>query len=329
MYSKRLSICIPTYNRALYLKQCVESFLPEARKYDIPIFISDNASSDNTEQVVNKLREGYAHIFYSRNDKTINDNFTKVISLSDTQYSWLFADDDAVQGAVMGKVLRALDQHAELVIVNGSTNSLDFSKVIEERRLNIFEDRLYEPGEHEQFMIDTAFYLTFIGSLIVNRSKFLALKDKDMVGVSFRHVAVVLSYIVGLRAYVVAEPHVRIRLQNSGWSHAKFEVLMLDWPNTIWNLPSAYSDAAKSKVVQRRRIESLNYILASRANRMYDRELYNKYIKNDPNISGIRKCVFRAIAAMPVRMFRLMLYTYLKVTRIQGYKLMLNELRYS
>ena len=71
MRSKKLSICIPTYNRALLLKECVESFLPEAVKYDIPIFISDNASSDNTKDVVEKLREVYPDIIYSRNQSTI------------------------------------------------------------------------------------------------------------------------------------------------------------------------------------------------------------------------------------------------------------------
>jgi abequosyltransferase len=329
MYSKRLSICIPTYNRALFLKQCVESFLPEARKYDIPIFISDNAFSDNTGQVVAKLRETYENIFYSRNDTMIEGNPNKVISLSDTQYSWLFADDDAVQGSVIGKVLSALDKGADLVVVNGSTNSLDLSTAIEDRRLNIFQDKVYEPGEHERFMIDNAFYLTFIGGLIVNRNKFLDLNAKPIVGKYFRHVAVVLNYVVGVRAYVIAEPHVKIRLQNSGWSTMKFEILMIDWPKTIWSLPGEYSDAAKSKVVQRRRVESVNYMLASRANRMYDQAVYDKYIKDDPHISAVKKCLFRVVASLPVQIFRLMLYIYLNVTRTQGYKLKLNEMKYS
>ena len=87
-----------------------------------------------------------------------------MISLSDTEYTWLFADDDAVQGCVIGKVLNVLETKAELVI-DASTNSLDFSRVAEERRLDLFEDTVYQAGEHERFMIDNAFYLTFIGGL--------------------------------------------------------------------------------------------------------------------------------------------------------------------
>lgn len=329
MYTKTLSICIPTYNRASFLKQCVESFLPEAKKYEIAIFISDNASSDNTKDIVDQLQKSYPNIYYSRNPKTIPDNFSKVISLSDTQYTWLFADDDAVQGQVIGKVLKALKDEADLVVVNGSTNSLDFTKVIEDRRLNVFEDTIYEPGEHEKFMVENAFYLTFMGSLIVNRNKYLTFKDTYSVAKYFPHVSVVLNYIVGVRVYVVAEPHVRIRLQNSGWSAKKFEVLMVDWPNTIWNLRNEYSDAAKSKVVQKRRIESVKYIMASRANRMYDLEIYGKYIRNDRDISLMKRFVFRVIAGMPVQVFRVTLYLYLNLTRIRGYRLMLNEMKYS
>ena len=79
-----LSICIPTYNRAKYLKKSIESVIcqEEFKSGKVEIVISDNASTDGTEQVGKEYSDRYENIIYHRNEKNINnDNFPLVLSL--------------------------------------------------------------------------------------------------------------------------------------------------------------------------------------------------------------------------------------------------------
>lgn len=68
-----LSICIPTYNRAPYLKKCLDSLVcqPEFLKGDVEIVISDNASTDDTCTLVTGYQRRYSNITYHRNDHNI------------------------------------------------------------------------------------------------------------------------------------------------------------------------------------------------------------------------------------------------------------------
>lgn len=54
-----LSICIPTYNRSTYLRESIESIIHQSEfiSGDVEIVISDNASTDNTENIGNGIRK--------------------------------------------------------------------------------------------------------------------------------------------------------------------------------------------------------------------------------------------------------------------------------
>ena len=70
-----LSICIPTYNRGVLLDNtlsCITSDVIFRNTDDVQIVISDNCSSDNTEQVCKKyVKEFPSKIKYVRQQKTI------------------------------------------------------------------------------------------------------------------------------------------------------------------------------------------------------------------------------------------------------------------
>ena len=80
---KLLSICIPTYNRAVCLQECLESILLSAKGFEdkIEINILDNASRDNTEEVVRKYQTRYNFINYKINTASPNENIFKAASL--------------------------------------------------------------------------------------------------------------------------------------------------------------------------------------------------------------------------------------------------------
>ena len=78
-----LSICIPTFNRAVNIKKNIESIIcqNEFKNGSVEIVVSDNASNDNTKQLMEFYTKKYNNIFYYRNSSNIgNCNFPYVIS---------------------------------------------------------------------------------------------------------------------------------------------------------------------------------------------------------------------------------------------------------
>ncbi len=64
-----LTIAIPTYNRAAYLSECLESVLPQIQE-EMEVIISNNASTDNTEEVVKKYLQ-YPFVRYYKDKKNL------------------------------------------------------------------------------------------------------------------------------------------------------------------------------------------------------------------------------------------------------------------
>ena len=78
-----LSLCIPTYNRSQYLKKCIDSIICQQEFLDgkVEIVISDNASEDDTREVVEAYLKRFGNIFYYRNEMNVRDkNFPIVLS---------------------------------------------------------------------------------------------------------------------------------------------------------------------------------------------------------------------------------------------------------
>lgn len=75
VFNPILSICIPTYNRADALEQALEQYI-RCNGFDdtVEIVISDNASTDRTQEVAEKFTSRFHNIKYYRNKENIRDS---------------------------------------------------------------------------------------------------------------------------------------------------------------------------------------------------------------------------------------------------------------
>lgn len=89
-----LSICIPTYNRAEYLKKTLIGIVNDKDFDDtVEIVISDNASTDHTQQVCREFCNVYHNIHYYRNDvNIITSNFFLALNRGKGKYVKLSND---------------------------------------------------------------------------------------------------------------------------------------------------------------------------------------------------------------------------------------------
>jgi len=108
----RISICIPAYNRGEYLPELLDSILrQDIYACELEVVISDNASTDDTQQVVDAYRSKFDRLVYHRADENMgaDRNFLKVVELASGDFCWLMGSDDRLREgamAVVEKVLR-------------------------------------------------------------------------------------------------------------------------------------------------------------------------------------------------------------------------------
>lgn len=103
-----LSICIPTFNRADLLKALLDNLKVECASVlsCIEVVVSDNASTDHTQEVVGRCE---LPIVYGRNTENIgfSGNLLNVTChLASGDYIWVLGDDDVV---LPGGVLRIIE----------------------------------------------------------------------------------------------------------------------------------------------------------------------------------------------------------------------------
>ena len=110
-----LSLCIPTYNRAKSLANCLNS-IKIAQKFacntEVEVCISDNASDDNTKEIVQRFQKDIK-IKYLRNNENLGfaRNAIKTVSSASGEFSWLIGDDDLITPNAFQKISKIIQDN--------------------------------------------------------------------------------------------------------------------------------------------------------------------------------------------------------------------------
>jgi glycosyltransferase involved in cell wall biosynthesis len=317
-----LSIFIPTFNRGHLIGETLDSFIEQISEYRIPIVISDNCSTDDTFQVVERYKQKYPYIKYSKNAENLgfDGNVVKMAELVDTKYCWLFGDDDIIKKDAITKVLNILKNDFDLIVANTSLSSIDLSVQFSYRHLAIDEDRLYDGNDTNKAFVDLVSYTSFIGGLIVKKELWKSVDYSKYMKTGFVHVGIAFEYLINNRnVYYISDPLTNIRLGNSGWSTNSFEVLYVLWDKAIKELPN-YSDDIKRKVYANYREFSYLTYFVERAKGTFRYDQYNKFIKNDLIISKVKKIFLFLLLLFPVSILKYFWMFYLSYKKPYSYE---------
>lgn len=115
----RLSICIPTYNRAPLLRELLESISAPDLSI-IQVAICDNASTDNTPETVEGYRTWFPIFDYHRNEKNLGPdrNYLAAANMARGEYCLLMGSDDAFMPQSIAKILDYLKDKPDLLVYN-------------------------------------------------------------------------------------------------------------------------------------------------------------------------------------------------------------------
>ncbi|MBY3072600.1 glycosyltransferase family 2 protein [Rhizobium laguerreae] len=97
MSAIKLSICLPTFNRAVFLNKALAYFVTDYKiPFEYEIVISDNASTDNTREIVDAyISEGLPIRYFRRTENLgYEPNLSSAFRHARGEYNVYLADDD-------------------------------------------------------------------------------------------------------------------------------------------------------------------------------------------------------------------------------------------
>lgn len=133
-----LTIAIPTWERAQTLNKALSNLLPQVVEFknEIQVVISDNASIDNTQQIVSVWISKFSEIdiLYNRNSKNIDffGNFAKCRELAFGEYIWLLSDDDFVFPNLIKNIIYTIKNNKDLAVIylKNANDSSGFNQIL-------------------------------------------------------------------------------------------------------------------------------------------------------------------------------------------------------
>jgi len=146
----KLSICIPTYNRAKTLGETLDSILPQVlERPDIEILISDNASTDDTIDCVHEYQLQCPMIRYSRNcdNLGLNGNIIACIEQANGEYISFVSDDDIVPDGMFIRLKNEISAHNPSIMYLNHHPFLNNDPLKKMPPLLPSEDRLFNDGK--------------------------------------------------------------------------------------------------------------------------------------------------------------------------------------
>ncbi len=223
----KLSICIPTYNRAEYLAETLQSIIMQATD-EIEIVISDNASSDDTAAIVAKFRENFPSITYFKHLENVgaDRNYLQVVELAKGDYCWLFGSDDVMKEHAITRILNEIKSGADVYLCGLTLCTLDMVPIERHKILNVDSDQRFNLGNVSERNIyfelaeTTTAFFSFLGSLIVNKKKWdqAAIDEELFYGSLWSHVAKIFGMLPdGLIVYYIHKSLINKRGDNDSF----------------------------------------------------------------------------------------------------------------
>ena len=292
-----LSICIPTYNRAHYLDECLAVIVFQLEQNPdffekIEIVVSDNASTDNTAEVVSKYQNKFNNIKYFRNSANLgaDKNYINSVLKANGAYGWIIGDDDFIVNGGLEFVVKFLEKNkVSMLTVNcRSFLSMDDVKI---KREDITDDFVIFSHSHNDFFKD-GYCVGILCTMIFDRNIWIN-TDRTCYGTGWSYYEIALKMLAqsGLPAAHLKYPVAIVR-EDCAWVKNGAEIFtFIGWKQTLGRMASYGYDR-----------DFINFSLSKFPNRLFTILLMAK--GHDLNCSFANyKLIFSEFRNYPLRLF--------------------------
>ena len=139
-----VSICIPTYNGAKFLKEALASITLQTYKH-IEVIASDDASKDNTLEILEEFKQAvdFPVYIYHHSPCGIGANWNNCIKKANGKYIKFLFQDDVLLTTCIEEMEHVLEQNIEVGLVASKRELIFESDYLNEevnRWINIYGD---------------------------------------------------------------------------------------------------------------------------------------------------------------------------------------------
>jgi glycosyltransferase involved in cell wall biosynthesis len=236
-----LSICIPTYNHAEPLEKSLESMIPQARRHNISIYVSDNASTDHTIKVLKSFQKNYPLLFFRSNKENlgIDQNMIVAALMASSKYIWVIGARRILISGMLDRVYRILEESDwDMVVLN------DPSPVFKVPKTQRYTSA-------QRIFLELSRNLTGLGFEILPAEAWKSEVLQKYAGTDWTILGLSLEYIANkkdLNVFFLADP-VATSTGRSKWIPRCFKV-WTDLKKVVRSLPEVYPVADKERVIE-------------------------------------------------------------------------------
>ena len=201
----KISICIPQYNRIAFLLVALERITQQTFR-NIEIVISDDCSTDDTEEKIRNLMPSYPFpVIYSKSEKNIgyDANLRRSMEMASGDYCFILGNDDSLfQPDSMQKVVSFLEQN--------QYPEIGFCNMVEEENTEKVFGRAVENtvlGSGYEVALKYYSCFSFVGGLVFKRETFNRFNTNKHDGSVFVQIYLaVLMISTGCRLFSISDP---------------------------------------------------------------------------------------------------------------------------
>ena len=171
MTTQLLTIIVPTYNRAANLQVLLNALWIECALLNesIVVVVSDNASVDNTQEVVSLMQAKWPQLLTIRHAMNCGpeENFCRAVERVQTRYFWIVGDDDCPRRGVLGALVELLRTESPSLVYMQSKWMAQITDVEQREEIKRFRIE-YLDAKH--FARKVHVWITYISGHVVDRS---------------------------------------------------------------------------------------------------------------------------------------------------------------
>lgn len=144
--NKRVSICIPTYNGALFIEKTIRSVL-DSTYSNVEIIISDDGSNDNTVKIIEEIDDKRVCLLKNNQHMGVPKNWNASIKNANGEFIGLLNQDDLIGPFWISFAVQILQNHSHIGWVSTAFNIIDKDNKIIDHKSIFPETKEYSLNE--------------------------------------------------------------------------------------------------------------------------------------------------------------------------------------
>lgn len=220
---KVLSICIPTFNRINLLKEALRAIKNQENTFDtsiIEIVISDNASSDGTEEYIKKfiVDNSSLSINYFLQEENLGPdaNILNTVRLASGQFVYLLSDDDILLPGSINKLISLVSDNPSYDAFCLNFKSFDLDPLRQGIPMLPIDNDL-SINTRDKALVFYGTWVTFLSIISFRRGAINAEQYREKIGTSLLQSYIFLDVISKENGvFVSSDVFLAVRANNTG-----------------------------------------------------------------------------------------------------------------